>query len=174
MAVAIEELYRQHDFLRGLALDLIDDEHRAEDLVQRTLLLALQRPPSSPGALRAWLRTVVRNLAIDSIQSERQRRQRERRAARAEAVSDRDLPAVSERRRSVLRAVAALDEPYRTSIELYYLQELGTRDISTRLGVPVSTVKTRLCRGRERLRCRLGGDARVRSSTRPAPAAGSA
>ncbi|NOT31982.1 MAG: RNA polymerase subunit sigma, partial [Planctomycetes bacterium] len=49
------ELERQRVFLQRLARQLVRGEAAAEDLVQETFLRALERPPVSATALRAWL-----------------------------------------------------------------------------------------------------------------------
>jgi RNA polymerase sigma-70 factor (ECF subfamily) len=48
--------------------------------------------------------------------------------------------------------VLPLDEPYRTAIQLTSLQGLTEADAATRVGVSVSGMKSRVQRGRERLR----------------------
>ena len=154
MELTPDDLYQHRDFLYALALDLVADEHEAEDLVQSALLYALQRPPRKRGAVRSWFRKVVRHMAINSLVSSRRRREREQRVSAAEATEDSTLSRL-EVRMEVLRAVEQLDELYRDPIILYYLEELGTSDVARRLGLPLATVKTRLSRGREQLRERL-------------------
>ena len=60
--------------------------------------------------------------------------------------------------RSVVDAVLALDEPYRTTILLRYFEGLPPREIARRQSVPVTTVKSRLKRGHDRLRTSLRGE----------------
>ncbi len=56
-----ESLIAHGDFLRGLARNLLGDEHRAEDMVQQTYVRALSAPPRQ--GLRSWLTTVVKRLS---------------------------------------------------------------------------------------------------------------
>ncbi|MCA9322697.1 MAG: RNA polymerase subunit sigma, partial [Planctomycetes bacterium] len=59
----IEELLESADWLQGLAEQLVQDPHLADDLVQDTWLAALRQPPTTAGPNRAWLATVLRRLS---------------------------------------------------------------------------------------------------------------
>ncbi|MCL7746799.1 sigma-70 family RNA polymerase sigma factor [Halalkalibacter alkaliphilus] len=61
--------------------------------------------------------------------------------------------------KEMAKQVLHLPVKYREIMILYYYEELSTEEIGTFLQISVSTVKTRLQRGRERLKRRLkGGD----------------
>ena len=64
-------LLEHQDFVRGLAKSILFDDHRVDDVVQEAWLTALRRPPRQPAALRAWLATVVRNLARRNIRTQK-------------------------------------------------------------------------------------------------------
>src|SRR5207237_307525 len=67
-------------------------------------------------------------------------------------------------RKSVVEAVLALDEPYRSVVILRWFEQLEARDIAERLNVPLETVRTQLKRAHELLRARLdreSGDRRA-------------
>ena len=160
------ELIEQQAFLRRLARRLVNDEHGAEDLVQDASVAALEGTPRTLVSMRSWLARVVRNRAANRARDDRLRTARE-----VEAASP-DLPETPEEvarhlavQRRVLEAVEGLEEPYKTTVYLRYYLDLGPTAIAERTGVPVSTVKTRLSRGLERLRVKLdeehGGDRRV-------------
>lgn len=142
--------------LRRLACALLEDRGLAEDVVQDAFVTALESPPRQGGAFRSWLRTVVRRKALDTQTAGRRRKQREHVVARSEAE---DVPSSTAStlatRRDVVDAVAALPEPYRTTICQRYFEDLSPRDIAAREHVPVKTIKTRLWRGLEMLRRRF-------------------
>jgi RNA polymerase sigma-70 factor (ECF subfamily) len=148
--------------MRSVARSLLADEHLVEDVVQQASLKALEQPPRSPGALRTWLATVVRNLAHKTAGREAERPGRERHAAQAEPG---DAGRQFELEHRVAAALRALPEPYQTAIHLRYYREMGPREIALELGVPHDTVKTRLRRGLELLRNDLdtqhGGERRA-------------
>ncbi|MHC4931186.1 MAG: sigma-70 family RNA polymerase sigma factor [Planctomycetota bacterium] len=152
-------LLEHHDFVRGLAKAILFDDHRVDDVVQEAWLTALRRPPRQPAALRAWLATVVRNLARRTIRTQERSRARERRTSREEAVpSVAELAAREATRRRVVDEMLGLDEPFRSAVYLRYFEGLTAEQIGRRLGVPGATVRSRLKRALERLRHRLDGE----------------
>lgn len=151
-----EELSQHTGFLRALARGLLADETRAEDLVQDTLVVALERPPRERGSVRAWLATVARRMALNSLRGEGRRRRREESAARSELQpSHAEALDRLELSRVLSELVLELREPYRTTIYLRFYEGLGPKAIASRLSLPVKTVKTRLSRALAELRARL-------------------
>jgi RNA polymerase sigma factor (sigma-70 family) len=128
----------------------------AEDIVQEACLAVLIRLKNQlePGAC---LDIRVRRLAVHARHSELHRRDREKRVARQEALPDTaDVVAEFELVQMLHTAVEELLEPGRSAIRMRFLEGLTPRAIAKRLGVPVSTVRTRVRRGLERLRKNLG------------------
>ena len=141
--------------LRRLARGLLYDDHRAEDVVQEAWLAALRRQPDA-AVLPAWMRTAVRNLALNVRREEERRESREARVARSPLEPDSsEVLAQVEVQRRVLDALAALDEPYRSAVGLRYLEDQPPRAIARKLGLPVNTVRTHLRRGLAELRRKL-------------------
>lgn len=68
-SISPEQLLAHADWVRALARALVADPAGADDLVQETWLAALDRPPAHAQDLRAWLGTVLRNLARRSAPS---------------------------------------------------------------------------------------------------------
>ncbi|MBL8896047.1 MAG: sigma-70 family RNA polymerase sigma factor [Planctomycetes bacterium] len=155
----LDDLLAQEPFVRALARQLVLDGARADDVVQQTWLAALQADRSGVDSRRAWLAAIVRRVAATMRRGEARRRGRERRVARPEADDAADLARTREdARRAVVDAVFALDEPWRTTLILRYLDGLPQREIAQRMGVPVETVHSRLRRALELLRARLDAD----------------
>ncbi|HVS09663.1 MAG TPA: RNA polymerase sigma factor, partial [Planctomycetota bacterium] len=152
---SLEVLLANAGWMRRLARRLARDEGEAEDLVQETWLAALRRGPGEePPA--SWLAQVLRNLASKAERSRRHRRSREALAARPEKLaSTAELYERARLQRELASAVLELGEPYASTILLRYFEGLPPRAIARRQGVSISTVKTRLARGQERLRERL-------------------
>ena len=160
------ELLLQHaDFMRRLAGSLARDSERAEDLVQETWLAALRRPPLAIGRSRAWLALVMRRLAGRSVREDARRITREEAAARNESqASDVEPIEREEMLLSVLDAVLALDEPYRSTILARFYEGQKPQRIAQQQGVPLSTVNSRLQRAQAELRQSL--DRRFGEGTR--------
>lgn len=151
---AVESLLRHARFARGLAGALLRDAHLADDAVQETWLAALRRPPRA--AAGAWVRAVTRNVALKLRRSEVRRGRRERAASVPEASREHG-PEREAMLREVVEAVAALPEPYRTTVFQRFYEDLPPREIAARERVAVSTVNSRLQRAVAMLRERLDG-----------------
>ncbi len=152
----IAGLLEESGWLRALAASLIGDGTQADDLVQDTWLAALRRPPRSAAEPRPWLARVARNLARNT------RRERTRRQAREEFVAEERahpgpdaLAQQAEAQRLLADAVTRLAEPLRAVVVLRYFQGLDSSAAAARLGLPASTVRTRLQRALEELRADL-------------------
>jgi len=148
-------------FLRRLAYRLVREEALAEDLVQETWRRWLERAPGGLGEPRAWMTSVLRNLAFNARRDADRRRARERGAARAEEVEP-ETDGTLEAQARLVEALRALEEPYRSALVQRYYHDLAPKEIAARGGVPLDTVKSRLARGlaklREDLDRRYGGD----------------
>jgi RNA polymerase sigma-70 factor (ECF subfamily) len=155
----LEQLLCHESFLKALALKLLRDRTRADDVVQETWLVAL-RSAKSPGEVqRGWLAGVVRNLVRRALRDDQRRARREFAAAREghTKATDELLGDASVRRR-IAQLVLALPAHYRDVILLRYYDGLTPLVIAKKLGVSDSTVRTRLQRGLQRLRARLEGE----------------
>ena len=165
--IRLDELLSHAGWMRALARSLVRDPADAEDIVQDTWLEALRRPPRDPAAAEGWLAHVLRNFAFRRHRAEGRRRAREVRAARQEPQEDAPdaLLEKLEMHRLVAAEVAALGEPYRSTVLLRFFEERSAADIARIQGVPLDTVKTRLRRAlaelRERLDRRHGGGGRA-------------
>jgi len=166
MTTEMDALLSHSGWLRELALSLVRDPSAADDLVQETWVAALAERSAPVRSSRAFLATVVRRLAWQRLRHEGRRKGREEDVARGEATpSTDDLVERMSAHRSVVEAVMELPEHYRTVILRRYFEGEMPQEIARHLGIPISTVKTRLSRGLDRLREELdkafGGDGRA-------------
>lgn len=151
------QLLAEGTALRRLARSLLGGHADAEDLVQDTLVAALQSPSADAGR-RPWLRGTLHNLARMWRRTGTRRAAREAAAAAAATPVDDDPAAIAaqaETMREVAAAVHELEEPFRTVVVLRFWRGLLPEAIAVQLGVPRNTVRSRLQRGLERLRARL-------------------
>jgi RNA polymerase sigma-70 factor (ECF subfamily) len=159
-------------WVRRLAGTLVADPHDADDLAQDACLVALARPPAGAANLRAWLRTVMRNLLL---QQERSASRRQRRETAAEAENRRHAEAVDDlveratAQRAVVDAVLALAPAFRDTVLLRYFEDLPPRTIAQRMQVPVATVHSRLQRAHAQLRLSLDKGSSWRRAVLPLP-----
>ena len=137
------------------AYRLSGDRDEAEDIVHTALLKALQSVRSGVDAqnLRAWLYRIVHNEALTS------RRRSRREIAALVALPQASEPADPAQARllgKVEREMGLLAEPYRSALQLRYLQHLKVEDVADVLRLSVGTVKSQLARGLRLLTDRMG------------------
>jgi RNA polymerase sigma-70 factor (ECF subfamily) len=128
--------------------------HDAEDLVQEAVARALERRGvlRADTNLRAWMKPVMRNLAIDEGRRARRLRPLEESAA-PRAVAEEQVPCWAELDRShIERALDGCSPELKTAFELHYWHALPLDAIAHKLGVPRATVGTRLHRARAQVR----------------------
>ena len=162
------DLLSQHtDWLRTLARSLVRDAALADDLTQDTLAIALERAPRELSSVRGWLGRVLTNRYREQERERAARVVREARAARKEGSlppTD-DLLERLQTEKRLADCLMELDEPYRSTVLLRFYEGLPPRKLAARMGLPITTVKSRLHRGlallREKLDGEYGGDRRA-------------
>jgi RNA polymerase sigma factor (sigma-70 family) len=164
----IEALLQQSGWLTGLARQVVASADLASDAVQETWIACLDQPPPQTAPARAWLGGVLRNRVRMRLRGERRRRRHEQEAAALPAPSAPTAEAALERlqaQRLLADAVAALPEPYRSTVVLRHFEGLSAEEIARGQGVPAGTVRWRLKEALDRLRGTLderhGGDRRA-------------
>ena len=156
-------------WVHRLARRLVHESAQAEDAAQDALIVAWKRAPDASVSMRAWLGGVLRNVVRARRREDARRTAREHDAARPEVVEEsaHDGARLVERLDVHARLVAAvrgLDEPYRTTVALRYLDELSVDEVARRTNVPTKTVHTRLERALAKLRERLDREFGERST----------
>ena len=137
-----------------LALCRLRSVPDAEDVCQDVFLRLLRKgdPAWDEDRTKAFLLRCAVNRCAD-LGRQRQRR----RESPWEELPDRPAEERDEAR-ALWEAVGQLPPPQRTVIHLHYGEGYTTGEIAAILRVPAATVRTRLYRGREKLRELLGGD----------------
>lgn len=107
-----------------------------------------------PARLKTWLGAVARNRAVDRLRTLAPASPlREDDPDGAPGPEDQAL--LRDQARRLYAAVAAMEEPDRTLFLRHYYEGEKLRDAARALGLSVSAAKTRLCRGRKRLKRQL-------------------
>ncbi|MEO3766892.1 sigma-70 family RNA polymerase sigma factor [Streptomyces sp. B8F3] len=141
-------LYREHAGpLFGFVLRLVaGDRHRAEDVVQETLLRAWRHADelaAADGSVRPWLVTVARRIVIDGHRS-RQARPRETDPAPLESVPAADDTDRVLRLMTISDALADLTPAHRAALVETYFKGRTASEAAEVLGVPAGTVRSRV------------------------------
>lgn len=154
MTIEPHDLVDHRQALYRFALAVVRDRDLAADLVQETFLRALERSSQYRGdaPLRAWLRRILHNLAID----------RGRRASRELVVEEveehwRDdhytvdpaaIAEQSQTREELEDALARLPFIYRVAVVLHDVEGWKVREIAELQEISLPAAKQRLRRGR--------------------------
>lgn len=146
---------RFQDMAVGYGYSLLGDQQLAEDVAQEAFLTAYLHLSTlrQPAAFAGWLRRIVERQAYQA-----RRRQPDWLALEAlvNCPATMPEPAVlfeqSEVREQLTAALATLPEAQRVVVALFYISDYSLQEISTFLGIPVGTVKSRLHTARERLK----------------------
>lgn len=142
--------------LRGFARFLARDAARADDLVQETLLRALEHAGSwqEGTALRAWLFRILRNAFVD----EERRRGTERRGLAAMPRPTAAAPgqAAATELDDLARGLSDLPAPQREALVLVAALGFEVSEAAAVTGVAEGTVKARVSRARAALARRFG------------------
>lgn len=164
---AFGELFAQNATrLYNFAYRLTGQRENARDIVQTAALKAFARgcPTGEDTVFYAWMRRVVLNLFLDS---ERTKKRAHRPsllqgvdwqdvefavAAEVQPASPRTQMDEDQRMQAIWRALDNLADEYRTVVVLRDIEGLSYEEIASHLSIPLETVRTRLRRGRQRLR----------------------
>ncbi len=138
---------------------VLADPHDTQDAFQATFLVLVKKARGLwvKDSLGAWLHQVAWRTASSALKEEFRRRRHERRAAELAAATagGDEEGAGSDVERLLHAEIDRLPERYRVPIVLCELEGRSHEQAARHLGWPIGTVKSRLSRGRDRLRDRL-------------------
>lgn len=148
-----EIIQRYSDMVYRIAYARTGNRADAEDVYQEVFFHLFARQPAldNDEHLKAWLIRAACNTSINLVKSAWRRLVRP-----MPEGFDPPEGSATEAAGEVLRgALRRLPERYRTAIYLHYYEGLSTEEIARILGEKPTTIRTRLRRGREKLRAML-------------------
>lgn len=166
---AFEELVDMYkDKIYHLAYRMLGQSAEAEDVVQETFLrvyMNLDRYDENQ-KFSTWIYRIGTNLCIDRLRKRKPNYSLDAEMPDGEGSdwysmlpSDQDTPeeelVLSEMQQQIRKAIDTLPEKYKSVVILRYLHDMSLQEIGDVLKMPVTTVKTRVHRGREYLRKKL-------------------
>lgn len=164
------DLYK--DKIYHLGYRMLGNAQEAEDIVQETFLRVYSNLDKydENHKFSTWIYRIANNLCIDRLRKRRAVYSLDAEAKDHEGASGytmiksndttpEEQYLVSEMQQQVRDAIDRLPEKYKSVVILRYLHDMSLQEISDILGMPVTTVKTRVHRGREYLRKRMNADA---------------
>src|SRR4051794_36449229 len=158
-----EEVARSHGrFLYTVAYRLTGNREDAEDLVQEVLLRVRRGLETyQPGSLEGWLSRIATNAFLDDV---RRKKRRPADVLPEPEMFDRIAPpsvgadeqlAMDQLPEHVQEALRELPDDYRAAVVLCDVVGPPYEEIADALGAPVGTVRSRIHRGRARLKAVL-------------------
>jgi len=158
---ALVEMYQGQVY--NLCRRMLGVREAAEDATQEAFLAAYNNIRRFRGpSFRAWLFRIAANAAIDEMRRRRRRPQMSMEAPFSDTETALDLPdrapgpeelaLRSERARSMQAALLTLPPDQRLAVILADVQGLSYEEVGQVMGSSLGTVKSRISRGRGRLR----------------------
>ncbi|MDO4740748.1 MAG: sigma-70 family RNA polymerase sigma factor [Eubacteriales bacterium] len=161
-AYAFEQLMRRHEGrMYSVALRMCGNREDAQDCVQEAMLRIYRALDRFKGqsSFSTWIYRITMNTCLDEL-----RRRKVRASTSLDTLlengwsptDETDTPEhrtiEAERRKALSGAIQSLPEDMRSAIVLREMQGLSYEEISDVLAVNVGTIKSRISRGREKLR----------------------
>ncbi len=144
------------DNILRLAYTYMKTREDAEDVLQDVLLrfMRTDKVYESDEHMKAWLLLVTSNMCKDRLKSAHHSRE-------VTMSEDYEVAATEENQTGqddIIKHVMALPDRYRSVIHLYYYEEYSIKEIAGLLHIPEPTVRSRLKRGRDKLKNTLKGE----------------
>lgn len=155
---AFAGLLRRHGpMVLSVCRRALANEQDREDVFQATFLLLARKAGSirKRDSVGSWLHGVAQRLAVRCHRQETRRRAHERQAGLERVAAASASEAWEELRLLLDDAIAELPEKYRAALVLCYLEDHTHQEAARRLGCRLTTLRSRVARGRERLRAVL-------------------
>jgi len=159
--LAFEAIVARHGpMVTGVCRSVLANSPDVDDAFQATFLVLARKAGSlrDGDQLSPWLHGVARRVALRARANSAKRRDRETPSSATVATApDRSYQTPEDRELAALLHVELdrLPLPERSALLLCDLEGLSHQEAADQLGWPLGTVKSRVTRGRERLRARL-------------------
>ena len=159
-------VHKYKDRLYNYLYGIVHEEYLAEDLLQETFLKVFIHKDSYKASYKfsTWMYTIGKNLAFTELRKKKRRKtqsfsdiesrndwgQEIQIADPSESIDN--TISTGEKSRIIQKIICQLPQDFMVVIVFRDIQELSYEDISTIIEVPIGTVKSRINRGREKLR----------------------
>lgn len=146
----IKKLFEYKDTVFRIAFSYTKNISDAEDISQEVFLklYTTNNIPETPEQLKAWLIRVTINKSKDLLKSNWFSR-------RSDETDISQQFTVNQSQSEILETVLSLPDKYKIVIHLYYYEGYSINEISEITGIKISTLQTRLQRGRKLLEKKL-------------------
>jgi RNA polymerase sigma-70 factor (ECF subfamily) len=156
---------KEREFVYGVAMKYLKDEEEARDVTQDAMLLAFRHRESFRGDSRftTWLYRIAATTALMHLRKRRRSPQvlqpvddeQVQSEPRSSQPSPEELSSSSEAVEQCERSLETMGKKYGNIFRMRFLEGYSESEIAHRLGLNVSTVKTRAYRARTYLKRQL-------------------
>jgi RNA polymerase sigma-70 factor (ECF subfamily) len=153
---AMQTLYQRHNVrVYRFVLRLANDASVAEDLVSEVFLDVWRQADTfrAKSQVSTWLLSIARHKALSALRRRSDEQLDERLASAIEDPADDPETIVrNEDRSAIIQAcLSQLSAPHREVIDLVYYHEKSVDEVARIVGIPPSTVKTRMFYARKHM-----------------------
>jgi RNA polymerase sigma-70 factor, ECF subfamily len=165
---AIRFTEKEREFVYGVAMKYLKDDEEARDATQDAMLLAFRHKDSFRGDSRftTWLYRIAATTALMRLRKRRRTPQILSSSSfdddglaesRAPEPSPEEMSSSAEAIAQYERDLSTMGEKYGNVFRMRFIEGYSEAEIAQKLGLNVSTVKTRAYRARSYLKRQLGG-----------------
>ena len=130
-----------------LSYSILKNEEDAQDAVQAAIYNAYKKLDTlkDKRKFKSWIYKIVTNTSFEILRNKKNYIDIEQENIAAEKIDiDTNL--------TLWKAVQGLEQPYRTTITLFYYEDMSIKEISEITGSKVDAIKKQLSRGRDKIK----------------------
>ena len=130
-----------------LSYSILKNEEDAQDAVQEDIYNAYKKLETlkDKRKFKSWIYKIVTNTSFEILRNKKNYIDIEQENIAAEKIDiDTNL--------TLWKAVQGLEQPYRTTITLFYYEDMSIKEISEITGSKVDAIKKQLSRGRDKIK----------------------
>ena len=130
-----------------LSYSILKNEEDAQDAVQEAIYNAYKKLETlkDKRKFKSWIYKIVTNTSFEILRNKKNYIDIEHENIAAEKIDiDTNL--------TLWKAVQGLEQPYRTTITLFYYEDMSIKEISEITGSKVDAIKKQLSRGRDKIK----------------------
>ena len=130
-----------------LSYSILKNEEDAQDAVQEAIYNAYKNLETlkDKRKFKSWIYKIVTNTSFEILRNKKNYIDIEQENIAAEKIDiDTNL--------TLWKAVQGLEQPYRTTITLFYYEDMSIKEISEITGSKVDAIKKQLSRGRDKIK----------------------
>ncbi len=144
-----EQVVQQQDCMYRYAFSILKNDSDTKDVMQDAIIKAYENLDSlkEPKKFKTWIITILKNCVYDFL-----RKKKYLVDIDEKNVAEKGKELFVEEKIDLYDAIQQLPLAYRTTIILYYFENMKIKDISVILDESSATVRKRLSRAREKLR----------------------